>query len=347
MKSLFSFFCICLILLTIDVKANQPVYPDFIVAQDGSGNFRTIREALDSIPFNHEKRFVIYIKNGLYNEKLFIDKSNIALIGEDREKTRIVYAELRKKWKKDHTDDYGSAVINIKDRVTDVLFSSLTVYNNYGSLFGDHDHAFAIRAGNGVTRIIIDNCNVISDGGDALSLWNKNDGMYYHRNCYFEGWVDYVCPRGYCYIENSKFFGHNLTASIWHDGDTDENQKFVLRNCFFDGVSGFPLGRFHRDAQFFLVDCSFSANMADKKIFFAPSNPPRVLQWGENRQYFYNCHGDKVDYDWFKNNLSEAKGNPDPEKIDALWTFNGKWDPEKVLNEFYQNLENAEKIKAN
>ena len=57
----------------------------------------------------------------------------------------------------------------------------------------------------GVTRIILDNCKIISDGGDALSLWNTPDGMYYHNNCYFEGWVDYVCPRGYCFIENSQF----------------------------------------------------------------------------------------------------------------------------------------------
>ena len=99
----------------------------------------------------------------------------------------------------------------------EVITSTLTIYNNYGSIYGDHDHAFAIRAGEGVTRIIIDNCKIISDGGDTLSIWNTDDGMYYHSNCYFEGWVDYVCPRGYCYIENSHFFGHNLTASIWRN----------------------------------------------------------------------------------------------------------------------------------
>jgi pectinesterase len=323
------------ILLSINVCAFNKIV---VVSQDGSGDFISIQAALNSLTSEIKDGVVIYIKNGTYNEKIFIEKSNIALVGEDKDKTKIIIAELRKNWRENHSDDYGSSVVNIKNKITDILFSNLTIYNNYGSVYGDHDHAFAIRAGEGVTKIIIDNCKIISDGGDTVSLWNTDDGMYYHSNCYFEGWVDYVCPRGYCYIENSKFFGHNLTASIWHDGSNNQNQKFVLRNCSFDGVQGFPLGRFHRDAQFFLIDCSFSKNMADRKIFFAPSNPPRVLQWGENRQYYYNCNGDSVNYSWFDDNLQMATGSPGSEIITASWTFNNKWDPEKELIDFYKSF---------
>ncbi len=259
--------------------------PDIIVAKNGTGNFTTIQEAINAVPSSHENQFIIFIKNGIYNEKIFIEKSGISLIGENKDSTRIIYAELRKNWRAEHPDDYGSSVINIKNNVSDLIFISLTIHNNYGSLFGDSDHQFAIRGGEGVTRIIIDNCNIIADGGDTVSLWNKQDGMYYHRNCYFEGYVDYVCPRGYCFIENSKFYGYNLTASIWHDGSGKKDHKFVIRNSEFDGVPGFPLGRYHRDAQFFLLDCAFSVNMSDKEIFFAPSDPPRILQWGEGRSY--------------------------------------------------------------
>lgn len=312
------------------------------VAQDGTGDYTRIQDALNSIWPETKIRVTIYIKNGIYNEKIFIDRSNIALVGEDKEKTKIVYAELRKNWKETHPDDYGASVVNIKNDVTDILFSTMTIYNNYGSIYGDHDHAFAIRAGEGVTRIIIDNCRVISDGGDTVSLWNKEDGMYYHSNSHFEGWVDYVCPRGFCYIENSTFFGHNLTASIWHDGNKNENQKFVLKNCRFDGVEGFPLGRFHWDAQFYLIHCSFSKNMADKRIFFAPSNPPRELKWGKDRQYYYNCDGDSIDYSWFADNINSAPSSPEPESINALWTFNNNWNPEKELELFYLSLNELE-----
>jgi len=316
--------------------------PDFIVTKDGSGDFTTIQAALNSVPNFNDKIFIIFIKNGLYNEKIFIEKNNIALVGENKDSTLIIYAELRKNWRENHPDDYGSGVINIKNKIRDISFCSLTIHNNYGSLYKDNDHQFAIRAGEGVTRIIIDDCKIIADGGDTVALWNTDDGMYYHNNCYFEGYVDYVCPRGYCFIENSRFYGHNLTASIWHDGSHNQDHKFVIRNSSFDGVSGFPLGRFHRDAQFFILDCVFSKNMVDKKIYFAPSNPPRILQWGEDRIYFYNCHRDGSDFNWYKDNLALAKGQPKPEEIDALWTFNNKWNPKSKLDQLRKELDSPE-----
>ena len=306
--------------------------PDFIVAKDGSGDFISIQEALDAIPSTATSRYIIYIKNGTYNEKIFIEKSNMTLIGENRDSTIIVYSELRSNWRNNNPDDYGSAVVNIKNEITDLSFINLTIHNNYGRLYGNNDHQFAIRGEKGVTRVIIDNCNIIADGGDTVSLWNTEDGMYYHHNCYFEGYVDYVCPRGYCFIEKSQFYGHNLSASIWHDGSGKKDHKLVIRNSRFDGVRGFPLGRHHRDAQFFLLDCTFSKNMANKEIYFAPSDPPRTLQWGDDRKYFYNCHGDSIDYAWHENNLESAEGSPLPEEITAQWTFNNLWDPVSILD---------------
>ena len=82
--------------------------PDLIVAKDGSGNYMTIQAALNAVPSFHEKIFIIFIKNGLYEEKIFIEKSNIALVGESRESTIIEFAELRKNWKENHPDDYGA-----------------------------------------------------------------------------------------------------------------------------------------------------------------------------------------------------------------------------------------------
>jgi pectinesterase len=307
--------------------------PDFIVAKDGTGSFTTVQEALNAVNSQNSGLHVIFIKNGIYNEKIFVEKNNVALIGENKDSTRIIFAVLRSNWKLTNPNDYGAAVINIKDSITDFILQNITVYNNYGSLFNSTDHQFTVRGGTGVTRVIFDNCKLVSDGGDAVSLWNTPDGMYYHNNCWFEGYVDYVCPRGYCFIENSRFFGHNNTASIWHDGSGREDNKFVIRNSYFDGVSGFPLGRHHRDAQFYLVECRFSKNMADKNIYFYPSKTPVILKFGENRVYFFNCHGDSTDYVWHSNNLYKAPGSPKPELITATWTFNEKWDPISMLRE--------------
>jgi pectinesterase len=334
---LFALLSILFSVLSFSQKLNDSTL--IIVAKDGTGDFITIQEALNSIPNDHKNYFTVFIKDGIYYEKIFIEQSRIIICGESRDNTIIEFAELRKNWRQNNNDDdYGSAVVNIKKDVTDIVFKSLTIINNYGRLYGDHDHAFAIRGFEGVTRIILDDCSVISDGGDTVSLWNTDDGMYYHRNCYFEGWVDYVCPRGYCLIENSKFYGHNLTASIWHDGSKNEEHKFVIKNSYFDGVERFPLGRFHRDAKFYLIDCTFSSHMSDKKIFFAPSNPPRTLQWGENRIYFSNCKVYGKDYIWLKDNLEESKEHPSKEEITEDWVFNKLWNPMDVLENVSKEL---------
>jgi pectinesterase len=303
---------------------------DIIVAQDGSGQFTKIQDAIDSVPAANKHNVIILIRNGIYHEKLFITKSFITLVGEDRDSTRIIYAQLRRDINKTILDmrwDWGTAVINIDSFVTDITLANLTVHNNYGSLYNNEEHQFAIRGGG--THILILNCNVIADGGDTLSLWNKKNGMYYHANCYFEGGVDYVCPRGWCYITDSKFFGRHISASIWHDGDADKSQKFVIRYSSFDGIQGFALGRNHRDGQIFLLDCHFSKAMADTPIYW-PDGSKTQWQWGD-RHYYFNCHRDGGDYTWFKDNLETAENAPKESEITAKWTFDGKWDPEETM----------------
>lgn len=321
-------FCIAILLVSSPRLMSAERRADIVVAQDGSGQFTSIQQALDAVPADNKKNVMILIRKGTYHEKLFITKSFVTLVGEDRDSTRIVYAELRKNWTKDHNgSDWGTAVVNIDTFATDITLANLTVHNNYGSLYGNHDHQFAVRGGG--TRVILLNCNIIADGGDTLSLWNKKDGMYYHAGCYFEGWVDFVCPRGWCYITDCKFFGHSLSASIWHDGDVDRDQKLVIRSSSFDGVPGFALGRNHRDGQIFLLDCDFSKAMADTPIYF-PNTSKTPWQWGD-RHYYYNCHRDGGDFSWFKNNLEKASGSPDESLITARWTFAGRWDPEETM----------------
>lgn len=323
-----AFFIIAFIqILCLNINAKEKA--NLIVAKDGSGNYTSIQKAISSVPTGLTKPFIILIKNGIYNEKIFIEKNFITLVGENRDSTRIIFAELRRNWLVDHPgNDWGSAVVNVGNSATDLTIANLTIYNNYGSIHTEvekpNDHQFAIRDGG--DRVIIINCNIKADGGDTLSLWNSTTGKYYHAFCYFEGWVDFVCPRGWCYITNSKFFGHNLSASIWHDGSNDPNQKFVIRNSYFDGVKNFPLGRNHRDGQFYLLDCNFSENMADKPIYRPPTSST-PFKWGE-RYYYFNCHREGGDYKWFKDNLSFAPDSPDQKEITAEWTFAGKWNPE-------------------
>jgi pectinesterase len=302
---------------------------DIVVDKKGNGQFTSIQGALNSIE-REESPVMIFVRNGSYHEKVFIRRSRVTLVGENLDSTRIVYAELRESWHKESKgSDWGAGVVNIDTGVTDITLANLTVYNNYGWKHGVFNkHQFAVRGAG--TRIILLYCTVISDGGDALSLWNRQDGMYYHSDCHFEGWVDYVCPRGWCYITKSTFFGHNKpSASIWHDGSGSKMQKFVIRDSYFDGVPGFPLGRNHLDGQVYLIGCRFSRNMADRP-FYRPPSSPREWQWGA-RHYFHDCHREGGDYVWFRDNLAMAEGSPHPQDITPRWTFDGMWDPEENM----------------
>ncbi|XP_071909007.1 probable pectinesterase/pectinesterase inhibitor 32 [Coffea arabica] len=64
---------------------------DVVVAADGTGNFTKISDAINLVPKRSSRRFVIYIKRGVYQEYVEIDKKkwNVALIGDGIDATVI------------------------------------------------------------------------------------------------------------------------------------------------------------------------------------------------------------------------------------------------------------------
>lgn len=82
-KKLISFFLLSVSILSL--SATEPHY-DFTVAQDGSGDFTTVQEAINAVPdFRKANRTTILIRKGNYKEKVIIPecKINLSLIGED------------------------------------------------------------------------------------------------------------------------------------------------------------------------------------------------------------------------------------------------------------------------
>lgn len=65
--------------------------PDVVVAQDGSAKFKTIKEAVATIPKKNNRPFVIHVKAGLYNENVEFPKgaNQVILVGDGPLKTRI------------------------------------------------------------------------------------------------------------------------------------------------------------------------------------------------------------------------------------------------------------------
>lgn len=300
---------------------------DVVVASDGTGDYTSVQQAVSSVPLNSPERIVIEIRNGAYREKVRIDAHRITLRGESRDGVRIEFNQSREEFQ-EKPDQLGAGVVNIYG--DDVILEDLTVENLFKEV---GPHAFTVF-GRG-TRTIIQNADCLSRGADTVALWNDLAGMYYHANCSFTGSVDLLCPRGWCFVRDTKFYEHKPgSATIWHDGDVAPEQKLILRDCQFDGVEGFKLGRRHREGQFYLLDCKFSATMADAPIWRVtyPDEPERDQpnRWGD-RNYYYNCRREAPEqFSWYADNLAHAPDAPQPDEITPAWTFGGEWDPERT-----------------
>lgn len=323
-------------------KASRATPARIIVSQDGKGSFKSIQAAINSLPDSAAQPRIIYIRKGIYNEKVYIEKHHIVLLGEDREQTIITQAIARDEWRCLHNDDWGVATMNVDGN--DITLQNLTITNSFGfdwvkeeTIFcaGDtvnqtktlkkNGHQMALRTMN-ATRLKAINCHFKAFGGDTVSPWNVTAGLFYFKDCIMEGGVDFYCPRGWAYAENCRFISHSGTAAIWHDGSHNAHSKTVLKNCSFSGFDGFNLGRYHRDAQFYLVNCSFPQNMADRDIYLVPTS--NDIRWGR-RVYYQNCHRAGGDYAWHQDNLHTAPGSPSAQQITADWVFRGKWKPEQ------------------
>ena len=316
------------------------------VAADGSGNFRTIQDALNSLPDAAVKPRTVYVKNGTYREKVYIDgKANVVLKGQSEKGVVLTYPQARDLWlcgPDAQAGDWGVATLNLRN-CPDLTLENLSVINSYGfdaagevtvacptaptgqKTVSKTGHQMALRALPGATRLVVRHCTFRALGGDTVSPWDTEAGAYYFKDCTMEGGVDFYCPRGWAYAENCRFICHNKEAAIWHDGSGNRDSKTVLRNCTFTGDDGFKLGRFHREAQFYLVDCKFARNMADADIYHAVSGPGAKL-WGR-RVYYAGCHRQGGDYAWHRDNLATAEGAPQPQDLTAAWTFGGRWNP--------------------
>ena len=339
--------------------APLPIKPDLVVAADGSGDFKTIHAAVQSLPRNNRERRVILVKDGVYPERVRVDAACVTLRGESRTGTRLEFSRPNTAPR----DELGVGVLNLAPTAHDFVLENFTVKNTHGEL---GIHAFAIHGL--ADRTVIVDCDVLSQGNDTLSLWRGraedaatvaaaipeggsnvlvDGGRYYHARLNVVGSVDFICPRGWCYITDSTITQLNpkAEAAVWHDGSNVADKKFVLRNCRFDGPPDWYLARRHHDGQFYFIDCTFSKAMRDKApyrvIYPLNGGTPTAADQKRNtdydrtnvfgdRTYFANSHREGGDYAWQRDNLASAPGAPLRAQITAAWTFAGTWDPERT-----------------
>ncbi|GAB2533190.1 pectinesterase family protein [Rufibacter soli] len=191
-----------------------------VVAQDGSGDYTTIQTALDAIPAFPEERLEIHIKNGVYKEKLVISswKTRISFIGEDRDKTIIVW------------DDYsGKGAINTFTSYTVLVqgnefrAENLTFENSAGPV----GQAVALHVE--ADRCVFKNCRILGNQ-DTIYAGVDNSRQYY-VNCYIEGTTDFIFGPATAVFENCTI--HTKKNSYITAASTPQGQPhgFVFLNC--------------------------------------------------------------------------------------------------------------------
>lgn len=210
---------------------------DIVVASDGSGNFRTVQQAIDKVPANNKKRVVITIKPGIYNEQIRIpvDKPFISLKGTDAEKTVLTYRISNKE------AGSTSAAFAVYIGGHDFLAENLTFENSFGT--GSQAVAVLVEA----DRSVFKKCRFL---GWQDTLYAKN-GRQLYLDSYIEGHVDFIFGQAAAVFENchihSKGDGY-ITAPMRFAAN--EPSGLVFNKCRLTSSNtknGIYLGRPWRD----------------------------------------------------------------------------------------------------
>lgn len=218
-----------------------------IVAMDGSGDFKSIQEAVDSIPEDNSERIIIYIKKGVFKEKLKISKPSITLIGEDRDQTILTYDDSAYKLMPDGqkmgTFRSYSTFIGGKDFIAE----NITFENSAGkgSIVGQ-----AVAVYVNADRTTFRNCRLLGNQDtlfmgplprerqfEELMDYSQDKPIrQYYENCYIRGDIDFIFGSSTAVFNNCTIHSNNINSEI--NGyitapSTPESVKygFVFINC--------------------------------------------------------------------------------------------------------------------
>ncbi|KAF2325048.1 hypothetical protein GH714_022449 [Hevea brasiliensis] len=259
------------------------------VNQNGTGDFKTIGEALKSIPPYNTRRVIIAIKPGVYREKIAIPRTLpfITFLGDSSDPPII-------------TGNDTASSLSGKDGKPLRTFQSATVAvdANYFTAINvkfenTATHEIGSKGGQGValrisgTKAAFYNCSFY---GSQDTLYDHK-GLHYFSNCFIQGSVDFIFGSGRSLYENCHLNSvtkkvASLTAQKRSNSSLESG--FSLKDCVVTGSGLVYLGRAWGDYSRVV----FSYTYMDKVVL-----PQGWNDWGDQnrdtRVFYgeYKCSG--------------------------------------------------------
>src|SRR5215211_8558686 len=172
------FFCCCSFAQTANPQQYKYV---FTVAKDGTGDYKYIQDAIDAMRVYPLQRITLYIKNGVYNEKIELPATNtdVIFIGESVDKTVIVFNDYSGRGKLTTFTSYTAKISGNRFVAQNITFS-----NNAGRI----GQAVALYVD--ADKAVFKNCRFLGDQ-DTIFAAGENARQYF-LNCYIEGTTDFI-----------------------------------------------------------------------------------------------------------------------------------------------------------
>lgn len=249
-----------LLLAIATIFANAQISGRIVVAKDGSGMYKTVQEAFDAVPLNNQKLVEIFIKNGVYEEKLHLDssKNNLRIIGEDAMKTVLTYDDHAGKVSADGSVINTQTSQSFYIKADDIELENLTVENKAGMTAGQ---AVAVRVQG--DRIIFLNCR-ITGFQDTLFTSAENSRQYY-RGCYIEGSTDFIFGASTVLFEECRIHSKKNSHVTAAATPREHAYGYVFKKCVLTadtGLSKVSLGRPWRPyASVTYMECIIGAHI--------------------------------------------------------------------------------------
>lgn len=208
---------------------------ELVVAQDGSGDYTTIAEALEAIRAFMDFDVKVYIKKGIYKEKLVIPSwlQHVELIGEDVQNTIITHADHANM---NRMGTFRTYTVKVEGNY--ITFRNLTIENNAPKL----GQAVALHTEGDCLRFI--NCRFL---GNQDTVYTGVEGTrLYFENCYIEGTTDFIFGPSTAWFEGCTI--HSKANSYITAASTPKDIKYgyVFHKCRLtaaEGIDKVYLGR--------------------------------------------------------------------------------------------------------